>query len=142
MKSRSKALALITGCAVLALASCGPPDAVEFKVQKMEEADHWSQGGNKTCRVSYQILNNTKSPLNRLTADFVWRDSYGENVAIPVVLESPLPADKATRIGRTPAMYGSCDQIELIGIRNPTICEMDGMDLQACQAKLMVTHLE
>lgn len=34
------------------------------------------------------------------------------------------------------------ERVELVGIRNPTICEMDGMDLQACQAKLVVTHLE
>lgn len=108
----------------------------------MEEADHWSRGGNKTCRVSYQVLNNTKSELKRLNADFVWRDSYGENVAMPIILESPLPPDTATRTGRTPAMYGSCAAIELVGIRNPVVCEMEGMDLEGCQAKLVVTPLD
>lgn len=132
----------MTWCIVLALAGCGPPDAVEFKVQSMEEADHWSRGGNKTCRITYQILNNTKAELSRLTADFVWRDSYGENVSIPIILETPLPADTATRKGRTPALYGSCDQVELVGIRNAVICEMEGMDLAGCQDKLIVTNLD
>jgi len=142
MIDQSKILALIAGCAVLALASCGPPDAVELKIQAMEEADHWSLGGNKTCRVSYQILNNKKVVLQRLTADFIWRDAYGEDVSIPIVLESPLPPDKATRQGHTPTMYGSCDEVELVGIRNVAICEMDGLDLSACQAELIITHLD
>lgn len=126
-----------------ALSGCGPSDVIEFKINRMVEADHWSRGGNKTCQIHYQILNNTAQTLNALTADFVWRDAYGEDFGNPVMLQSPLPADKATRVARTALMYGSCDGgVELVGIRNVTQCDLDGVGSAECEAKLLVTRVD
>lgn len=124
------------------LFGCGPSDVIELKIQKTVEEDHWSRGGAKTCQVRYQILNNTADTLNALRADFVWHDAYDEDVEIPLILRSPLPPDRATRVAVTPAMFGSCDDgVKLIGIRNVEICDIDGLSARECEAKLAVTRV-
>lgn len=127
----------------LALSACGPSDVIELKIQKMSEEDHWSRGGAKTCRVRYQILNNTEHTLNALMAEFVWHDAYDDDVKNPVILQTPLPPDSATRAVLTALMYGSCDDgVQLVGIRNVEICDIDGLSTQECEAKLQVTRVD
>lgn len=122
------------------LGACSQRDAIELEVRDLIEADHWSRGEQRICTVRYKLLNNTEHDLNKLSASFVWRDEYGDEIESLMIMDSPLPSDQATRTASTEAMYGGCADIEMVGIRNVLRCEIDGLTREECIRKLTIIY--
>ena len=119
------------------LSACGPRDVIEVEIAELVEADHWG-GEMKICTPRYKILNNTEYSIEQITASQVWRDGYGDEVEMPMLLNSVVPADTATRTATGRALYGTCAEVEFLGLRNILTCQLSTLDEAACKERLRI----
>ena len=132
---------LINVALAFLLFACGPRDVIEVEIAELVEADHWG-GEMKICTPRYKILNNTGETLERINASLVWRDIHRDQVEMPMILDVQLPADTATRTATGTALYGACDAVELMGLRNILRCQLGALDKTACLDRLRIIFRE
>lgn len=122
---------------VLMLAACGPSDVLQVEIADMIEADHWG-GDKKTCTPRFKILNNTEYAIERINASLRWRDIYGEEIEQPMILDSLLLPDTATRTGTGAPLYGACEDVELLGLSSILRCQAIGLNQEECIDRLEI----
>jgi len=133
-------LAILIPLLVPLLSACGPGAGIQVEVVRMDERDHWSLGGNKTCTISYKLLNNSGHPLTRLNASLVWRDAMGKEEISLAILETPLPNDKASQVVQTPPIFGHCRDISFVEFRDVLRCEAGPSSGRSCADQLQLIY--